>query len=73
MRKTLTPVILSALLAACGAPAAGDADQQARIASAAMATGNPSAALAATAGAAAAHPRDGAAQLRHAEMLAAGA
>ncbi|MBR0680585.1 tetratricopeptide repeat protein [Roseomonas eburnea] len=70
MRKTLPSVLLAGLLAACGSAGQAEPDQRLRVASAALATGNPGAAIGIAGTLAAENPGDAAAQLRHAEMLA---
>ena len=68
MRMMLLPAILSCALLACGS--AGE-DQRSRMAEAAAASGNASAAIGIAGSIAAENPRDAEAQLRHAEMLVA--
>lgn len=69
MRFTLIPILLAGSLAAC-AGGVDDNDQRMRLASAALATGNNTAATAITGSLAHDNPGDVQSQLRHAEMLA---
>ena len=71
MRKILAPVLIAGSLAACGVAGTEEPDQRLRMANAALATGNPGAAIGLAGSVAQDNRGDAAAQLRHAEMLAA--